>query len=206
MKTAMHMHEGRLAPFFESLKSLFQDMDLAYDNLAREAGFQCNGCSDNCCRTHFHHHTFIEFFYIHLGLGRLDPDIRAAVFKTARDVRGKAEADLRQGKTVRIMCPLNVDGLCAVYPFRPMICRMHGIPHQLTPPGGQTTLGPGCEQFYSRCGTGSGSPFDRTPFYIGLAKLEKQFKDTLGLPLKIKKTIYQMLTDSHEIDRYLQAR
>ena len=52
---------------------LFAQMDAAYDRTAAKAGFVCNGCKDNCCRTRFYHHTIIEYAYLTEGFKTLGP-------------------------------------------------------------------------------------------------------------------------------------
>jgi len=78
-----------------------------------------------------------------------------------------------------------------------MICRMHGLPHELHKPGFQAMMGSGCDaggfenQDYI--------PFDRTPFYRKMAGIEMAFrseKKNQG----IKQTIAQMLLDAPSPD------
>ena len=40
---------------------------------------------------------------------------------------------------------------------------------------------------------GTGSGFDRTPFYTRLAALESEFRDSAGLSRRIKLTLAEML-------------
>jgi hypothetical protein len=70
---------------------------------------------------------------------------------------------------------------------------MHGIPHELRFPGKQTVFGKGCKAFEIQCGTKPYLPFDRTPFYVSMANLEKDMKQQFGIKEKFKKTIAQML-------------
>jgi hypothetical protein len=74
-----------------------------------------------------------------------------------------------------------------------MICRLHGIPHEFTPPGHPQRLGRGCKAFYAQTGQQEKHRLDRTPHYLKLAQLEAQFKRQLGLNQKIKLTVAQML-------------
>ena len=94
-----------------------------------------------------------------------------------------------------------------LYAFRPMICRLHGIPHELHRPGGNVIKNPGCNAFFDQCrksGTSAYIRFDRTPFYRQMAILEKDLRQATGYTDKIKLTIAQMLvtiTDgAYEID------
>jgi hypothetical protein len=103
-----------------------------------------------------------------------------------------ARAD-QSGTAVRLMCPLNFDELCILYSYRPMICRLHGIPHELQKPGQNPVCGPGCETFDHRCGHKGYFKFDRTPFYRQLAMLEQEVKQALGVTEKFKITIAEMI-------------
>jgi hypothetical protein len=76
-----------------------------------------------------------------------------------------------------------------------MICRLHGIPHELNHPVKGRAMGPGCQEFVIQCGEKSYLPFDRTPLYRELADLEKSFRQATGLNVKMKMTIAEMLAD-----------
>ena len=45
-------------------------------------------------------------------------------------------------------------------------------------------------------------PFDRTPLYMEMAALEKQFKAESGINQKVKMTIAEMIMTYHETDRH----
>jgi len=184
-----------LSPFFNQLAAVYAGMDAAYQKTATHYNFQCSGCDNNCCMTHFFHHTHLEYFYILLGIEELASIHKKNLFKKARDVNQKAMAAARQGETIRLMCPLNADNMCMIYKHRPMICRMHGIPHELKAPGRQPSFGPGCDAFHGQCGEKKLVRFNRTPFYIAMATLKKELKHSLGMTTKLKKTINQMLVD-----------
>jgi hypothetical protein len=94
-----------------------------------------------------------------------------------------------QGNIPRIMCALNEQGRCLLYACRPMICRLHGIPHELRPPGKQPVFAPGCAEFDRLCGDKKYRTLDRTMFYIALAGLEQRFKEAFGFSGKFKKTV-----------------
>lgn len=181
--------------YLQQLADIFKEMDQAFETASRHYDFQCNGCEENCCMTHFFHHTHLEHHYLMDGFRKLDHNLRQTVLEKAADVVQQAEQAERQGKAVRIMCPLNYEGLCLVYNHRPMICRMHGIPHELHPPGKEVVYGPGCNAFDSRCGTRPYTPFDRTPFYTSIARLENEWKQNTGTTARFKKTIAQMLVE-----------
>jgi hypothetical protein len=93
----------------------------------------------------------------------------------------------------RRMCALNFDGRCLLYPFRPMICRLHGIPSEFQLPGRSKSFSPGCETFTGRCGQQPYIPFDRSRFYLAMADLEKKLKSRFGLEPKIKMTVGEII-------------
>ncbi len=197
----------RYLALLNRLESLFRRMDRAYTNAAEQYGFRCIGCADNCCLTRFYHHTLCEYLYLVEGMGTLASSLRQAVKKQALAVSDRmAEAD-RRGESLRIMCPLNQNGRCQLYPYRPMICRLHGIPHELQRPDGHVIKNPGCDQFFEQCrerGKTDSFRFDRTPFYRQLAMLEQELRRETGYVDKIKLSMAQMLVTithhAYEID------
>ena len=202
-----YTHKRRLRPLLDQLKTLFDDMDKAYTAVADRYGFHCSGCTDNCCLTRFSHHTLVEFFYLIEGVATLPPDTRQALVGVARSINDTIESADQRNETIRIMCPLNQEGRCILYTFRPMICRLHGIPHELHGPNGQVVKNPGCDVFFDQCrekGRTAYIRFDRTPFYRRMAMLENQVRSQSGYTGKIKLTVAQMLTtaieSTHEID------
>jgi Fe-S-cluster containining protein len=184
----------RYSAFSERLRDLFAAMDREYSRAAAHYGFTCDGCPDNCCQTYFYHYTYLEFFFIQEGLAKLAPARQREIRTRAEDVcRRVAKAD-RAGHPMRVMCPLNEHGLCVLYPNRPMICRLHGVPHEFQNPGQKRIFCPGCAPFDERCSAKSYYAFDRTPFYSKMASLEQEFKQTAGLSGKLKLTLAEMIT------------
>jgi hypothetical protein len=180
-------------PFLDRLKTIYAAMDEKYQAAADYYGFNCTGCDDNCCFTRFYHYTLLEYLYIFDGLNHLDAEKQAQIKDRALDVCRETDAADANGVPVRMMCPLCVDGLCLLYPYRPMICRLHGIPHELRRPGGGLMQASGCDAFTRQFQGKQRFKFDRTPFYREMAGLEKEFRQSLGLPIKIKMTVAQMI-------------
>ena len=189
----INLDDSILTPFFDRLQFIFDDMDRQYGAAAEYYGFHCSGCEDNCCRTRFYHHTYLEYLYIHAGLNRLAPQEKQEVKSRATLVYSNfREADEKVAPNKQ-MCPLNSDGLCVIYRYRPMICRLHGIPHELRKPGKNVVRGPGCGMFAVQYSDKSYRKFDRTPLYFAMAKLESELKQAVGLTGKIKMTIAEMI-------------
>jgi Fe-S-cluster containining protein len=194
-------------PLLGRLQALFNEMDQAYAAVAKRYGFRCNGCEDNCCLTRFYHHTLLEYLFLAEGIRTLDAGARRAIHVQALAVSAKTADAGHQNNILRIMCPLNQDGRCRVYRYRPMICRLHGLPHELRRPGGQVIRHPGCDRFFEQCrerGKTDYVRFDRTLFYRQMAVLEKELRLQTGYVEKIKLTIAQMLAtiagNTNEID------
>ncbi|MFO7712866.1 hypothetical protein [Desulfosarcina sp.] len=178
------------------LETLFLEMDRAYAAVADQYGFRCDGCADNCCLTRFHHHTLLEYLYLVEGMRTLESGVRRTLQKNASAVSACMSAADGCDETLRIMCPLNRDGWCSLYRYRPMICRLHGIPHELQRPGGGIIKNPGCNPFLERCresGKTDYIRFDRTPFYRQMAMLERDLRRETGYTEKLRLTIAQML-------------
>lgn len=182
---------------FDQLADLFRAMDAAWNKTAAEYEFQCAGCEDNCCLSLFYHHTHIENAYLWHGFETLSPQARAEILARAREYLtetfGPDDSATPDPTSRKIPCPLLLDGRCRLYAYRPMICRMHGLPHELHRPGGQVMKGPGCD-----AGTFNEkpyAPFDRTPYYREMAAIEMRFRATEGKTEKIRATIAHMLLD-----------
>lgn len=178
------------------LETLYREMDREYESAASSYGFECTGCSDNCCLTRFYHHTFLEYIYLRKGFAELEESRR-------KEIRSRAEKyvealDHRESSgdetNFRMMCPVNESGWCALYAARPMICRLHGLPHELAPPGRPKMIfGQGCHEFASRCGHLPYVSFDRTGFYMQMSALERELKEILGISGKSRKTVAHMI-------------
>jgi len=181
------------ASFLERLQRVYTAMDAAYGQAAAAYGFVCNGCEESCCRTRFHHHTLIEYLGLREGFRQLPADRQAEIRERSAAVAEQHAQDLATGADSKPMCPLNAAGRCGLYAHRPMICRLHGIPHELHPPQRPPQLGPGCGEFHRRCGRTNYHAFDRTPLYGELARLEAECRQALGLRRKIRMTVAEML-------------
>ncbi len=183
----------RLNHLLNQLKLIYAEMDQKYKAAADYYDFHCRGCEDNCCLTRFYHHTYLEYFYVLKGYSDLLPEKQREVKENASDVCKKTAALDEKNQIVRLICPLNDNGLCILYDYRPMICRLHGISHELHRPDGQIIYGSGCEAFTKLSEEKGYFRFDRTPFYLKMANLEQNLKKELGVTQKIKMTIAEMI-------------
>jgi Fe-S-cluster containining protein len=138
----------------------------------------------------------LEYFFLLEGYNTLENEKQVEAKSRAQKVCLKAVAANEKGITLRLMCPLNFSGLCILYAHRPMLCRLHGIPHELHRPGQSVLFGPGCHVFTKKYYKDkSYFRFDRTPFYVELAELEKELRRAVGMTQKITMTIAQMIIE-----------
>lgn len=183
----------------KELAEIYQTLEEEYERTARQISLTCTGCPDNCCDSWFYHHTYSEWAYLWQGLRLLEEQVLARIMKRAKDYVQQSQELLASGQRPQLMCPLNVDGLCALYQHRLLVCRMHGVPALLMRPDGQGLSFPGCfrcqeivQDTYSQ--EDAAPAMDRTAIFFRLTKLENQF---LGgkrqrFP-KVKKTIAEMI-------------
>ena len=177
------------------IAELYDRMEKAYDLVARQLDFTCDGCPDNCCDSYFQHHTYVEWAYLWQGLMELDPAQRMAIENRAADYAAACEAASARDERPQIMCPLNDEGRCGLYHHRLMICRMHGVPSSLTFPDGRSKNFPGC----FRCqeliaGRQSVAVVERAPLFRELVALEQELLgEQQGQRPKLKKTIADMI-------------
>lgn len=185
------------AAFEPGVRELFSSMDDAYADVAGSLGFRCNGCEDSCCGERFHHYTLSEYFFLGEGYRFLSGEVRRKVFSRAREVARIYEAEDLAGGVgdLRVMCPLNHGGLCLVYGHRPMICRLHGIPHVLRMEGRQEKSGAGCHVIQGRFPSGSDLPavLDRSGFYRRMAEIEIDLRKAAGFAGHFRRTVADMI-------------
>jgi Fe-S-cluster containining protein len=172
-------------PFLEGLEGLFARMDRRYSEVADPCGFHCRGCKESCCKTLFYHHTLVEYLYIRKGVLSLEKGRQADILLLSREVSANPDA----GR----FCPLNENGGCLLYPYRPMICRLHGLAHELRRPDGTVLRGPGCAAFEALSKEKPSPVLDRTEFYWELSRLEKEARAAFGFYQKLRMTISQMV-------------
>lgn len=184
---------NKYSVFLDRLKVIYEAMDQKYKEAADYYGFHCQGCHDNCCLTRFYHYTLLEYFYILEGYNTLRPGRQIETRNRALEVCRKTDEADEKGIKARLMCPLNFDDMCILYSYRPMICRLHGIPHELQREGQNVIHSPGCDVFTEQNREKSYFRFDRTPFYIKMAELENKLKCAAGINQKLKMTVAQML-------------
>lgn len=177
----------------EKLVALYDHMDQNYTAVAHAYGFDCRGCEQSCCLTRFYHHTVVEYLYLVQGLRGISPDQQTDVVQRANEYCRAAEQADRNAETLTRMCPLNLQGRCRLYAHRPMICRLHGIAHEMQRPGGERALSPGCHEFSLAYARRPYKAFDRTPFYREMAQIEGALRRRLGAAQKTKMTVAQMV-------------
>jgi len=172
----------------EKLAVLYQEMEAVYDRTAAKIGLTCQECPDNCCDSYFLHHTVIEWAYLWRGLRTLAPSPLETVMARARLCLDHYHEAIKAETWPKIMCPLNENGRCMLYLYRPMICRCHGVPARLRHPDGKTLHFPGCfccQELTAR--PGRAAEMDRTPLLRRLARLEEEFLGELNLSPKTPK-------------------
>ena len=179
---------------FSRLAGLYARMEQAYDAGAQQAGLTCKDCATNCCTSFFQHHTYVEWSYLWRGLQSLPPAQRKTFVKRAEQYVEEMRANIAMNILPTAMCPVNDKGLCTLYPYRLMICRMHGTRNRFSLPNGQQQEFPGCVRFTELPGAASLPALDRTPFYKELAALELEFHQKAGRPLpRVNLTLAEMI-------------
>ncbi|MFP4475106.1 MAG: hypothetical protein ACLFOY_06065 [Desulfatibacillaceae bacterium] len=179
-----------LARHMRALSVIYSDMQHAYDEVAKDLGFVCAGCPDNCCRTLFFQHTLVEWLALAAGLAQL-PEEKWA------EVVGRAERFVKRVREggAGIGCPLFEDDLCILYHYRPMVCRLHGLPYRFDGADGTARFGAGCADFHRMNATWPRSEkvLDRTPLYRAMVGVEQRMRHSLGFDRKIKLSVAEMI-------------
>lgn len=178
----------------DKVRELFSLIEAAYDDVASKYGFTCEGCEENCCVSRFHHHTFAEYYYLLEGLRSAEPALREEIISRSREAVSEYEKSEETGEFPPVMCPVNVNGLCGLREHRPIICRLHGMPHVFRMPTGELVTGLPCGKF-QRLFTEYDYKIDRTPFYRALAEIERGLRQEHKLAGRYKKTTAHMILD-----------
>ena len=164
------------------LVELYRLMDSAYGEVGNRVGFSCHGCNGvECCTVDLTLHTSVEMLYLRRGFNALDTSKQLEILGRCREIV-KAKEDDRLGEAYRnAVCALNFGGLCILYDYRPMICRLAGIPHVIKRPDNGTVESGGCIRYQS--GFQKNHPdlkIDRTGFYRQMASIEIEIVRAVG--------------------------
>ncbi len=177
--------------FFSRLAEICKAIDAAYHEAQHYYKFSCNECVDNCCATKFYHHTLIEELYLAEGLKTLDEKRKESLVMRAKEVIAVHKSS---PENVRIMCPANEKGRCILYEYRPMICRIHGVPYELHKMDLTSEHGQGCYRFITEnAGREKDLRLDRTRFYFAMAGVEKDVREYYSFTGRYKKTTAEMI-------------
>lgn len=155
------------------LAALYVKMAQAYSKAAPDT-FTCADCEQNCCVSHFQHHTHVEWHYLWEGMNALPEEKRADYLSRARENVAQTRAALARGEVPKVMCPVNDDGKCGLYEHRMMICRLYGVPNMLLGRAGLMQF-PGCPKCMELVEGLEYARVDRTALYKELAQLEMEF-------------------------------
>jgi Fe-S-cluster containining protein len=141
-----------LAPFFKRYEALANSADMVFTNVKAQFPdcVACdNGCSD-CCHALFDL-TLIEALYINHHFNRIyhgaakkkmggkantaDREVYKLKRKAFKDFKsGRPEVEILSDLSMeRVRCPfLNSNNRCDFYRFRPITCRLYGIPTSIS--------------------------------------------------------------------------
>ncbi|HIJ60386.1 MAG TPA: hypothetical protein HPP56_07235 [Nitrospirae bacterium] len=174
------------------IENIYQAIDSMYEMAKKHYHFDCNGCQTNCCETRFYHYSISEALYLKRGFETLSIIERDRILDKSRQYE-KAYEEMSEDN--RLMCPLNEKGLCVLYKWRPMICRLHGVPYEVQDVNMSASFHGGCERFMSEMANSNFTymTFNRTIFYRELSKVEEEIRGLLSLKVPQKKTVAQIL-------------
>jgi len=189
------------AVFTDRLFSIYSEIDGVYRESAKHYGFNCDGCQDNCCRTVFYHYTLVEYFGLLEGFDKLPQGIRDESMRKGHAYLEKLKESKGGEEGLDLMCPLNYDGLCRIYEYRPLICRIHGFPGRFDHPVKGIQRFTGCKVFNETCQEEWTHLIDRTPFYVRIADLEGRLRRQMNYKARFRKTIAGMLIERDLYDR-----
>ena len=188
-----------MTDLLSNMKTLYAKMQKDYDSVGRHYGFTCEGCTENCCTQRFFHYTHAEYFHLLEGMREAEKELAREIVRKAKDVVSLYAGEEDPLNPKPIMCPVNFDGLCRLYEHRPMICRMHGLPHRVRDPKGSESRGGGCGRFEAMINKVDWS-VNRTPHYTALARVEGALRHERRLSGSLRLTTSEMIVMMVEQD------
>ena len=109
------------------LEELYRKMDQAYAAIATEVGFSCKDCDgERCCTVDLTLHTAVEKQYLRKGFKNLDTSRQREILARCDSVLVAKDEDPLGDAYRDAVCVLNFDGLCILYPYRPMLLPSRG--------------------------------------------------------------------------------
>ena len=132
-----------LGEFFTEYEGLVHEAEAAWEKVegGNKKAIRCGRDTDECCR-HFFELWLIECVYL---MNKINTTVKLRERHEIIDRAVTTTTKLKEGlkawrgtlidqarenvyKSENLMCPLNVDGKCLIYDFRPMRCRLAGLP------------------------------------------------------------------------------
>lgn len=158
------------------LSELYRQIDSAYRSIAENIGLTCEGCDGvRCCTVDLMLHTFVEMDYLRRGFSTLAPAVQREVSARCRAMISAKDDDPYGDDYRDAVCALNSYGRCVLYEYRPMICRLAGIPHFIVRPDGNRIESGGCTQYTDQISQSHQDVrLDRTEYYRTMASLEME--------------------------------
>ena len=181
------------------IEKIYEEMEAAYRAVAVKLDFTCEGCPDNCCDSHFLHHTYVEWAYLCQGFALLEQEKQQEILVRCQQYVDACKVAEEAGERPQTMCPLNEKGLCILYQHRLLVCRTHGVPAIMRFPNGQVRHFLGCfrcqEIVEARFVKTDHAPHvERTPMLAKLIGLENELCEQQRATLpKVQMTIAEML-------------
>ncbi len=187
---------ANIEPYIRRIEEIYRAIDTTYQSAQSHYGFDCTGCGTNCCATKFYHYTHAEGIYLRRGFDGLQEGLKHEVINRAIEYE---TFYLNDNEHRPFFCPLNRNNLCILYQWRPLICRLHGLPYELTDINNNPTFHGGCLRFMSQDRTSLPTymTLNRTIFYREFAKVEAEIRDILGLQPPPPSTVAAIILGSN---------
>lgn len=148
-------HVVDLSTYFAEYEALVEKIDEDVRRASKTLGHipSCGLETDECCFGYFDLE-LLEVIYLSNRMNRiLKSDVRMEIIHRAIELSKKIkeiDGGLRSKRTgsgesrsafleaydrERLLCPLNKESRCSLYEYRPLRCRLHGVPSDFTDPG-----------------------------------------------------------------------
>lgn len=106
-----------LERYEEFLKILDERLDRYFEDQCEY--IKCKAGCSMCCEVGEYPFSKLEIEYLMSGFAKLHPNLKATIINEIKRLKKK--------KPKMHKCPFLIDKKCAVYPYRGIVCRTHGL-------------------------------------------------------------------------------
>lgn len=114
--------------YIEYTKALGKKLDEYFND--QQEFLACKIGCDLCCRSSYYPCSALEYEYVRMGINELNEEEKQKIYDTSINIFKDRKDFLKTNSNVMkyvYSCLFLVDGICKIYPYRPFVCKTHGL-------------------------------------------------------------------------------